>query len=113
MSKNFMSFDDIPQDVRNNILGVIASNHIDFDPTKITAGVKDTLNFTETKNTNGRLGYNGDTYDTTYRVPDYNGFRIYVNQTVSVGGNIRCLALDFYDKDIECSNYIYMEIDKR
>ena len=113
MSKNFMSFDDIPQDVRNNILCVIAANHIDFDPTKITGVVKETLNFTEMKNTNGRLGYNGDTYDTTYRVPDYNGFRIYVNQTVSVGGNIRCLALDFYDKDIECSNYIYMEIDKR
>lgn len=113
MSKDFRSFDDIPQDVRNNILGVIAANHIDFYPTKITGGVKDTLNFTETKNTNGRLGYNGDTYDTTYRVPDYNGFRIYVNQTVSVDGGLRRLALDFYDKEIECSDYIYMEIDKR
>lgn len=60
MSKDFRSFDDVPQDVRNNILGVIAANHIDFDPTKITGGVKGTLNFTETKNTNGRLGYNGD-----------------------------------------------------
>ena len=113
MSKNFMSFDDIPQDVRNNILGVIAANHIDFDATKITGVVKETLNFTETKNTNGRLGYNGDTYDSTYRVPDYNGFRVYVNQSVSVNGSLRRLALDFYDKDVKRSDYIYMEIDER
>ena len=113
MSKSLRSFDDIPQDIRSNVLGVIEENHINFDPVKMTGGVKDAFNFTETENTNGRLGYNGDTYDSTYRVPDYNGFRIYVNQTVSVGGNIRCLALDFYDKEIECSNYIYMEIDKR
>ena len=113
MSKSLRSFDDIPQDVRSNVFGVIETNHINFDPSKMTGGVKDAFNFTETENTNGRLGYNGDTYDSTYRVPDYNGFRVYVNQSVSVDGGLRKLALDFYDKDIGRSDYIYMEIDER
>lgn len=113
MSKSLRSFDDIPQDIRRDVLGVIEANHINFDPVKMTGGVKDAFHFTETENMNGRLGYSGNTYDSTYRVPDYNGFRVYVDQHVSVGDNIRCLALDFYDKDIERSDYIYMEIDKR
>ena len=113
MSKSLRSFDDITQDIRRDVLGVIKANHINFDPAKMTGGVKDTFNFTEAGNSNGRLGYNGDTYDSTYRVPDYNGFRVYVNQSVFANGGLRCLALDFYDKDIERSDYIYMEIDER
>ena len=113
MSKRLRRFDDIPQDVRSDVLGVIEANHINFDPAKMTGGVKYAFNFTETENTNGRLSYNCDTYDSTYRIPDYNGFRVYINQSVSVDGGIRRLSLDFYDKDIERSDYIYMEIDER
>ena len=113
MSKSLRSFDDIPQGIRSNVLGVIEENHINFDPVKMTGGVKDAFNFTETENTNGRLGYDGDTYDSTYRVPDYNGFRVYVNQSGSVGGGLRRLALDLYDKDVKRSDDIYMEIDER
>lgn len=113
MYKSLRIFDDIPQDIRSNVSGVIEANHINFDPSKMTSGVKYAFNFTETENMNGRLGYDGDTYDSTYRVPDYNGFRVHVNQSVSVDGSLRRLALDFYDKDIERSDYIYMEIDER
>lgn len=113
MSKSLRSFDDIPQDIRNNVLGVIEANHINFDPAKMTGGVRDVFDFTEEENTNGRLGYNGDTCSSTYRVPDYNGFRVYVNQPVSDNGNHRALVLVFYDKGIGRSDYIYIEIDRR
>lgn len=113
MSKSFKNLDDLPQDVRNNVLSVIEANHIDFDPAKMTGGIKDTFTFWVSDNPNGRLAYNGDVYDSTYRLPDYNGFNVYACQSIRGSGTIRCLSLDFYDKDIGSSDYIYMEIDKR
>ena len=31
MSKSFKNLDDLSQDIRDNVLGVIAANNIDFD----------------------------------------------------------------------------------
>lgn len=113
MAKSFRNLDDLPLDIRDNILGVIAANHIDFDPTKMTGGVKDIFNFWVSEDPNGRLAYNGDTYDSTYRLPDYKGLGVYACQSIRGSGTIKCLSLDFYDKNIGHSDYIYMEIDKR
>lgn len=113
MSKSLRRWDDIPLDVRNNVLSVIENNHIDFDPVQMTGGVKDTFNFVLDENTNNRLGYRDDIYDSTYRVPDCGNFSVYVNFGVSGNNTIKRLALDFYDREIKRSDYIYMEIDKR
>lgn len=113
MSKSFRNLDDLPLDVRDNVLGVIAANNIDFDATKMTGGIKDIFTFWVSEGQNGRLAYNGDTYDSTYRIPDYNGFNVYACQSIRGSGTIKCLSLDFYDNNIGRSDYIYMEIDKR
>lgn len=113
MSSSLRKWDDVPMNIRDDVLNVIAANHIDFDVTQITGGVKDNFFFTESEDTNGRLGYNGDVYDGTYRIPDYKNFHMYVNYTVSHDGGLKRLALDFYDKGINRSDYIYMEINKR
>jgi len=112
MSKRFRRWEDIPSDVRNNVLNVVAENHIDFDPADITGGLQDVFVFTREENTNNRLGYNGDIYGNTYRLPDYNGRCVYVQCNRYANGRNMNISLDFYDESVKRSDYIYMEIKR-
>ena len=110
MSKAFRCWEDIPSDVRNNILNVVTENHIDFDPANITGGLQDVFVFTREENTNNRLGYNGDIYGNTYRLQDHNGRCVYVQHNKYANGRNKNISFDFYDESLKRSDYIYIEI---
>lgn len=101
-SKYYSTWDDIPYPFKKKVMKVVSLNKIKFNKSFVHGARTNVWRYEESSD-NGRLRYDGETYENIYRLPDIDNTSIYVAIDYSGWGYI---TIDFYNKAVGRASYI-------
>lgn len=103
MIKTYLMWNNIPLDLRAEVMSVISTSKINFDKNMVNYVRTDFWDYSG-ESDNGRMMNEGKTCTGTYRIPDIDNLRVYVTPMLSKNS----LSIDFYDKEAYTTQFVYI-----